>query len=436
MTNRTAKTETAKGKAPEQPDRNAASLQKLPNRTLFTADNYKVLQGIEDNTFDLIYLDPPFNSNRNYAGTGASSEAEFDDIWRLDDWEKEYLDSIRETETGIYSIIQAVGESSGDSDKAYLIYMSIRLLEMHRVLKDSGSIYLHCDSTMSHSLKLVMDCIFGKTNFLNEIVWCYSNSGRAKTGFAAKHDIILFYAKSMKKVKWADYRIPVSEEYLNSHYRQKDENGRRCRRRVDAGKVRYYYPEDGMTCNDWWSDIPSLNSIAAERVGYPTQKPQALLERIIEASTTKGDLILDPFCGCGTSLVAAENLGRKWVGIDVSKETPKIIRKLMKATLLGEERKLPTINNHDGNNMNFRGKRFSKNIRETLYESQGGICKGCKRKSELRDMDVDHIVPRSKGGENSDSNAQLLCHSCNNLKGAGTMAQLRAKLRERGWLYE
>ncbi|MDA7981358.1 MAG: HNH endonuclease [Alphaproteobacteria bacterium] len=426
MTNRTAKTEAAKGKAPEQPDRNAASLQKLPNRTLFTADNLKVLNGIEDNTFDLIYLDPPFNSNRNYAGTGASSEAEFDDIWRLDDWEEEYLQSIKDTEPGIYKIIEAVGESGGESDKAFLLYMSVRLLELHRVLKSTGTIYLHIDPTMSHSLKLVMDAIYGKDNFLNEIIWHYTGGGRTNTSFSKKHDVILRYAKSKGRETFnADaVRVPY------------DDTSGYAKTGIKAKSGKIYKPNPlGKVVDSVW-DIPIINPMAKERTGYPTQKPQVLLERIISASTNKGDLILDPFCGCGTACVAAENLGRKWIGIDVSKETPKILKKLMKATLLSEVAKLPTIHPHDGNKMNFRAKRFSPNIRKILYEAQEGICKGCKRKSELRDMDIDHIVPRSKGGENSDKNAQLLCHSCNNLKGAGTMAQLRAKLRERGWLYE
>ena len=220
------------------------------------------------------------------------------------------------------------------------------------MLKDTGSIYLHCDPTASHYLKELMDAILGKENFINEIVWCYSNSGRAKTGFASKHDIILFYAKNKKVMFWNDYRIPISEKYLNSMYRQTDSEGNRCRIRVDAGKERIYYPDAGMTCNDWWDDIPSLSSKAGERTGYPTQKPAALYERIIEASSNPGDIVLDPFMGSGTTLVAAENLERDWVGIDFSQEACEIAGKRLgkhspptdnQTLLLPDKRNLPAI---------------------------------------------------------------------------------------------
>ncbi len=195
---------------------------------------------------------------------------------------------------------------------------------MRRVLKKTGSIYLHCDPTASHYLKLLMDAIFGMKHCVNEIIWCYSTSGRSKRNFAKKHDVILYYANSTK-YKWTNYRIPVSQKYLDSHYRQVDKEGRRCRIRVDAGKTRIYYPEEGMICNDWW-EIPYLNSMSRERLGYPTQKPLALMERIIKASSNEGDTVLDPFCGCGTTAHAAEALGRKWIGIDISKFSAGLIR--------------------------------------------------------------------------------------------------------------
>ena len=150
--------------------------------------------------------------------------------------------------------------------------------------KPTGSLYLHCDPTASHYLKLAMDSLFGNENFRNEITWNYSTSGRATKFFAKKHDIILLYTKS-KYGYWTNYRIPISEKYLNSHYRQVDEQGKRCRIRVDAGKKRVYYPDEGMICNDWWNDIAYVNSQAKERTGYPTQKPLKLLQRIIKASS-------------------------------------------------------------------------------------------------------------------------------------------------------
>ena len=200
--------------------------------------------------------------------------------------------------------------------------MRPRLREMHRLLKPTGSLFVHLDWRMAHYIKIELDKIFGvknpalkNTNFVNEIIWCYSNSGRANKGFCKKHDTILWYSKT-KKFFWNDYKLPVSKKYLESHYKQTDKQGKRCRVRVDAGKKRTYYPESGTSCNDWWSDIPSLNSMAKERRGWPTQKPLKLLDRIIKATTKEGDLVADFFCGCGTTIDAAQSLNRKWLGVD------------------------------------------------------------------------------------------------------------------------
>ena len=311
----------------------------LKNRTIFCKDNLDILQGINSNCVDLIYLDPPFNKNKKFtAPIGSSAEgASFKDWFREEDVKDEWLQTIKEDYDGIYQFLTSVRNlSSFQSRKnkhylynyCYLCYMSIRLIEMHRILKDTGSIYLHCDPTMSHYLKILMDLIFGEKNFRNEIVWGYSNSGRSKKNFSRKHDIIYYYSKS-NHYKF-DYKLPISRKYLDTHYTQKDDKGRRCRIRMDFGKKRVYYPENGMSCNDWWKDIPSVNSIAKERTGYPTQKPLILLERIIQASSNKGDIVLDPFCGCATTCVASENLDRQWIGIDVSHKAYDLVRQRLK----------------------------------------------------------------------------------------------------------
>ena len=168
-----------------------------------------------------------------------------------DEWHGE----IAEQNPALYQLIDTAGTAHSVGMRAYLTFMGVRLLELHRVLKSTGSLYLHCDDTAAHYLKGVLDCVFGSGNFRNEIVWCYSNSGRAKKFFAKKSDTLLLYTKS-KYGFWGDYRIPVSQKYLDSHYRQTDDQGRRCRIRVDAGKRRVYYPDEGMICNNWWSDIP------------------------------------------------------------------------------------------------------------------------------------------------------------------------------------
>ena len=301
-------------------------------RALYTGDCLAIMdERIPDSSIDLIYLDPPFNSNSHYNLPFKNKDKSlrpveaFKDTW---EWTQQDAEDLRRLEKNpltrsLANLIKfaqgserRVGARGKSSLAAYLMNMTLRLRAMRRVLKDTGSIYLHCDPTASHYLKLIMDAIFGVKNFRNEIVWCYSTSGRSKKTFAKKHDIIFFYSKS-SKYTWTNYRIPVSQKYLESHYRQVDKDGKRCRIRLDAGKTRIYYPKDGMICNDWW-EIPYLNSQSKERLGYPTQKPLALLERIIKASSNEGDLVLDSFCGCGTTVHAAEALDRQWIGIDIS----------------------------------------------------------------------------------------------------------------------
>ena len=256
---------------------------------LYCGDNLEILVTMEKESVDLIYIDPPFFSNRNYEiiwGDEAEIRS-FEDRW----------------EGGI---------------NVYVDWIRERVMELHRVLKPTGSMYLHCDWHAGHYLKVMMDEIFGYNNFQNEVVWCYSTSGRSKRKFSRKHDNLFFYSKT-NNYFWNDkeIRIPYSSDYLNSHFRDKDENGKRCRKRYDAGKWRVYYPDEGMIPNDWW-ELPYVNSMAKERLGYPTQKPEALLKKIIKASSNKDDVVLDAFCGCGTALAVAQKLGRHWIGIDIS----------------------------------------------------------------------------------------------------------------------
>ena len=191
--------------------------------------------------------------------------------------------------------------------------MAVRLVEMHRVLKDTGSIYLHVDPTASHYLKLVMDQIFGGGNFRNEIIWCYKTSGRSKGRFSAKHDALLYYAKSdAATFNVLRTELPATEY---KRFNKEDEGGRYY---IDGKGYKYYQQDAAPVLNDWWSDLDALNSQAKERLGYPTQKPLALLERIIQASSNEGDVVLDPYMGSGTTIEAAAKHGRKFIGIDVT----------------------------------------------------------------------------------------------------------------------
>ncbi len=287
----------------------------VPSRTIFCHDNLDVLRNINSDCIDIIYLDPPFNKKKPFtAPVGSSAEgASFSDIFRQEDVKEEWVQSIREDNTPLYNLLQFALEVEGRTSYnfCYLSYMAIRLLEIYRVLSGSGSIYLHCDPTMSHYLKLVMDCIFGEKNFRNEIVWGYRTGGVSKNHFPRKHDTIFLYSKSNK------YKHnPLQEIILYDTPFFTDaipnENGKY--------EVKVYV-------RDVWEDgVKPVINMSKEHIGYPTQKPLALLERIIQASSNEGDIVLDPFCGCATTCVAAEKLNRKWIGIDISIKAYELVK--------------------------------------------------------------------------------------------------------------
>lgn len=309
----------------------------MENRTLYFGDNLEILrEKIPSESFDLIYLDPPFNSNRNYnvifkeglQDSPAQVQA-FADSWH---WTRETqetfeeLVAVRSSKTkinaDIINLMQALEKLVGHNDVlAYLTMMTIRLLELHRVLKSTGSIYLHCDPTASHYLKLVMDAIFGKQNFRNEIVWCYATPSGAQNVFPRKHDTILFYTKT-DNYFFVSPRIPHKSGLHNTgQVFQSDKE--------DVEKIKEM-ERLGKKVEDWWVDIYPVDRMRSERLGYPTQKPEALLERIINASSKEGDWILDPFCGCGTTVSVAERLKRNWIGIDITMLSINLMRRRLK----------------------------------------------------------------------------------------------------------
>jgi site-specific DNA-methyltransferase (adenine-specific) len=298
------------------------------DNTLYYGDNLRILRDhIPDNSIDLIYLDPPFNSKADYnilfkEPTGRPSEAQitaFEDTWHWPEAEATFQEIVRTAPANVIEMMTAFRQFVGLNDvMAYLTMMCIRLIELRRVLKPSGSIYLHCDPTASHYLKILMDTIFEKKNFRNEIVWGYSGGGIPRQDFPRKHDIILRYSKSDKYFYRPIYR-PFTAGTIA-----------RGRTKVKKAKP---LAKKGTPLSDWWfSNLEcdschhklssNLKRIASptdpEKLGYPTQKPVDLLRRIVEASSEKGDVILDPFCGCGTSVIAAQMSGRRWVGIDIT----------------------------------------------------------------------------------------------------------------------
>ncbi len=290
----------------------------VPNRTIFCDDNLDVMAGINDQCIDLIYLDPPFNKDKKFtAPIGSSAEgASFKDIFREEDLKKEWLWTIREDQPELYHYLDGIKGVGKPYNFAYLAYMAIRLIECRRILKETGSIYLHCDHTMSHYLKTTMDCIFGEDYFRNEIVWYYKNASRGKKKRANSHDIVFWYSKSDGYVfKRDDILVPFESGMTEWRYKKGGQAGKKA----PKGKT----PDDVIT-------MPSLNAMAKERTGYPTQKPLALLEQLIQASSSKGDVVLDPFCGCATTCVAAEKLDRRWIGIDVSVKAYELVQNRLK----------------------------------------------------------------------------------------------------------
>ena len=341
--------------------------------TLYYGDNLEILRRhIKKESVDLVYLDPPFNSNATYNvlfseqnGSRAASQIRaFEDTWRWDEAAARALEDAIELGGRVSEVLVALRRILDQSNMlAYLSMMAPRLVELHRVLKPTGSIYLHCDPTAGHYLKVLMDGIFGVGNFCNEIVWKrYSSHGNVYKNFGKIHDIILYYGKS-QDVTWNQVHTPLDPDYVKSHFRHiEDGTGRRYRlqnvlnpnknrpnltyewkgytrvwkwtrekmEQMDREGKFYYsssgYPalkqyldeNPGQKIQDVWTDIGALSHSGAERLGYPTQKPEALLERIIKASSNEDDVVLDSFCGCGTTIAAAQKLNRRWIGIDIT----------------------------------------------------------------------------------------------------------------------
>jgi site-specific DNA-methyltransferase (adenine-specific) len=368
--------------------------QAISNNTLFYGDNLEILKEyIGDNSIDLIYLDPPFNSSRNYNVLfkdehGKDSESQivaFEDTWHWNQQaERTYHNLVTTAPAHVGHMIGALHSFIGPSQMlAYLVMMAARLVELHRVLKPTGSLYLHCDPTASHYLKVVLDTIFDPRNYRNEIIWKRTNiHNDASRKFADVSDIIFFYSKT-DTYTFNKQHTPHSQQYVNDFYRHSDEQGRRYSLgdmsspnprpnltyeykgykppafgwRVSREKMeeldaagRLYFPkkQDGLIrlkryldempgtpIGNVWDDIRPVQAQAAERLGYPTQKPLALLERIMQASSNPGDIVLDPFAGCGTTVTAAEKLGRRWIGIDITHLSIALLRYRMKAAFPG-----------------------------------------------------------------------------------------------------
>ena len=441
----------------------------VENRTLFIADNLDIMRGIDSDCIDLIYLDPPFNTKKQYkAPIGSPAEgASFKDIWTDEDVKDGWYSEIAADYPHIHQIILAAEHTYDHSMMIYLMAMGIRLIEMQRILKPTGSIYLHCDPTASHYLKTMMDSVFGWRNFRNEIAWgkYAGRKNNARKKFNTQQDTILYYA--YPSATFFPQYEPLSESAVKE-YRHKDENGRlyRFARRgrgyeSAGGNKRIYLDENpGNAVGSLWitKDLQLAQS-SKERTGYPTQKPLKLLERIIKASSNEGDVVLDPFCGCATACVAAERLGRQWIGIDISPSAETITKlrlteeaetKAGRGIGVLREGQMPLpfdpmtdihilthpllrtdVDENEPQQQRLPNYRVHKN---DLYGKQEGDCNGCRDHFKIRHLEVDHIVPQSAGGTDHPKNLQLLCSSCNRIKGRGSQEELIQKLKERGYL--
>ena len=453
------------------------------NQTLWTGDNLDVMRGLNSDSVDLIYLDPPFNSNRDYAAPigGEAAVVGFKDTWTLNDVDLAWHGEIAESHPALYSIIDAAGLSHGKGMKSYLIMMAVRLLEMRRILKETGSIYLHCDTTASHYLKSVMDAVFGASSYRSEITWkrtsAHSDRRQGRRQHGRIRDTLLYYTKG-NSWTWNPVYTEYDQDYVGRFYRHVEPGtGRRYRldnltgpggeakgnpryevmgvtrywrysqermqELVDAGRVvqtrpgavpaykRYLDEMPGVPLQDLWTDINPVASRSKERTGYPTQKPLALLERIIQASSNEGDMVLDPFCGCATACVAAEKLGRQWAGIDISPNALVQVHNRLRNEL-GLFSLTVTHRTDIPRRTDLGPIPHYRTQKHTLFGMSEGKCQGCLLSFPFRNLTIDHIIPQARGGTDHLDNLQLLCAACNSTKGTTTNEEFLVKLKAMG----
>lgn len=445
------------------------------------------MRGMNSDSVDLIYLDPPFNSSADYSapiGAMKGKEVKFKDHWSLDDLKEEQHYELAMTHETAAHIIHSARLTEGRGTQAYLVFMALRLIEMERVLKPTGQIFLHCDDIASGWLTQVMKAIFGRSAYQNTITWQRSsgmNSGKNKV-FQRNADHIVHFA--MPDAVQVPYCVPLGDEYADRAYKHDDGDGKgryrlgdlrapaprpnlqfkwmgydhpangwcgdraHMQRLHDEGRLHYPTDNDGnldytkrirqkrylseskgVKTGNVWTDVKMLSGKDGEKTGYPTQKPLALLERIIEAASNEGDVVFDPFCGCATTLVAADRLQRKWIGIDLCEVAVDMVVSRIKEDQpemfvdIAHPKKPPKRTGYK------RPPRPGMH-RAALYGEQGGFCNGCHNHFVPSGLAVDHIMPKAKGGSDEKKNLQLLCTGCNSSKNKRTMAEWHAWIKE------
>ena len=432
------------------------------NRTLFLEDNLPVLRGLDSKSIDLIATDPPFNKGvPAFEGTTkAGVNVEFKDVWNWDDdVHDDWIEQIQGEHPSLFNVIHYTNEAAGDDMGAFLCFMAVRMLEMHRVLKDTGSIYLHCDPTASHYIKAMMDTVFGRRNFRNEIVWHHPKIGVASGKFTSNTDTIFYYTKG-NEYTFNSQTTGEPNELFNRwknkivdnklHYKQaktiKDSPAaskiKVLRSRLgreledDDVVVDFSDPKNEKKIDNVWL-YPFIRGNSKESTGYPTQKPLALYKRIIEASSNPGDMVLDPFAGCATTCVAAEQLGRQWIGIDIREEAGEVIFDRLQNEIINGSMAWNDIvrvlteapeRTDDGEYaapellLESPGPQEPKlstaEAKAWLLKMDGMVCLGCGWEPPYADyLQVDHKKPKDKKGREVITNFGLLCGPCNLKKG-------------------
>ena len=439
----------------------------LRNRTIYIGDNLPRLKGIDSESVDLIYLDPPFNSRGEYqwpigtedpraAGVEVADDADltdedlerliaangseaFKDAFTLDDLDEATLRRLLEDGEPAGYVIAAAGQAVGPGTQAYLTFMWERLVEMHRILKSTGSIWLHCDPTEGGWLQALMDAVFGRERFRNQIIWHYYNKfARGTRVFARNFDILFFYEKS-PSATFNPLR-EEREEPARQLVRESVDGVLRNKRDAD-GNLMYQVVADRKVDAVW--RIPTVVPASKEYMDWDTQKPLAVLERIVAACSNEGDLVLDPFCGCATACVAAERLHRQWVGMDRSPRAGMLVRKRLReqdegiaiwAHEVQVTRAIP-VRTDDGNGEPPLSKAELKRIlfeRQRVDDDEMAACAaaelGCPHVLPIKLLELDRLRPGSVGGEYNLANTQLLCGWCNRAKGKRDMAYLAERL--------
>ena len=376
------------------------------NRTVFEGDNLYVLRTIDTEAIDLIYLDPPFNSAKFHSSPrdGQSKEKrEFNDRWTLANIDWLEHNRLRCEHPNLFAQIQLAGNIHSTGMLAYLSMVAPRLIELKRVLKPTGSIYLHADNHAIHYLRVLMDSIFGSNRFQNEIIWSYGLGGSSRKQFSRKHDNLLFYSKGSQYTFEKPMIVATSQKLRGQ--------------------------KKGAT--DVW-DIPSLNNMANERTGYPTQKPLALLDRILGSSSAEGDMVLDPFCGSGTTLIAAQLLHRRWCGIDASPSAVSVCMERLRA-MDKEPRECVRVRSGLPQNSHAPTLQvLGKTQIDSLFQIQQGRCNLCLFKFEIpADLQPVRVASEGCGSVGHALEFQLLCPTCRDLKATCSMDSVPQRVRAR-----